>query len=189
MTQSICVDFQWQTEIMRLSRQPINLCYQCQRCTSGCMPAAYADYTPNQIIRLIQYGARERVLRSRAIWLCSSCYACDVRCPNGINLSDVMDVLKEMAIAGGLASVQENAPLFHRLFVKDISRRGRVHEAVLMANYKLRTGTLWEDIPLAFRLARRGKLPVLGSAVRQKRSVRRLFQLAGYPAKKGGSDQ
>lgn len=189
MTQSHCVDLQWQTEITRLSGQPISLCYQCQRCTSGCLPAAHADYTPNQIIRLIQYGARERVLRSRAIWLCSSCYACDVRCPNGINISDVMDVLKEMAITGGLASLEENAPLFHRLFVKDIRRRGRVHEAVLMARYKLRTGTLWDDLPLALRLYRRGKLPVLASTVKQKQTIRRLFHLAESSVKGGRTDQ
>ena len=50
----------------------LNRCYQCSMCSDGC-PVAYAmDYYPNQIIHLVRMGMREKVLKSKTIWLCAS---------------------------------------------------------------------------------------------------------------------
>lgn len=80
-----------------LSGQTIQLCYHCHKCTAGC-PAAFAmEYGPDRILRLIQFGQRERLLASRDAWLCLGCEMCGAFCPNEIDIGEVMIALKEMS--------------------------------------------------------------------------------------------
>ncbi len=84
-------------QVNSLSGQTIQLCYHCHKCTAGC-PAAFAmEYGPDRILRLIQFGQRERLLSSRDIWLCLECEMCGAHCPNEIDIGEVMIALKEVA--------------------------------------------------------------------------------------------
>jgi heterodisulfide reductase subunit D len=72
-------------------------CIQCGTCSATC-PTAYAmDYSPRQVWRMVQLGLRDEVLNSSTFWLCTTCKACQVRCPRGIDLMDAMIALKEYA--------------------------------------------------------------------------------------------
>jgi len=55
------------------------------------------EYGPDRILRLIQFGQRERLLASRDIWLCLECEMCGAFCPNEIDIGEVMIALKEMS--------------------------------------------------------------------------------------------
>jgi len=84
-------------QVNSLSGQTIQLCYHCHKCTAGC-PAAFAmEYGPDRILRLIQFGQRERLLTSRDAWLCLGCEMCGAFCPNEIDINEVMIALKEVA--------------------------------------------------------------------------------------------
>ena len=84
-------------QVNDLSGQTIQLCYHCHKCTAGC-PAAFAmEYGPDRILRLIQFGQRERLLTSRDTWLCLGCEMCGAFCPNEIDINEVMIALKEMS--------------------------------------------------------------------------------------------
>lgn len=73
-------------------------CIQCGTCSATC-PTAYAmDYSPRQVWRRVQLGLRDEVLNSSTFWLCTTCKACQVRCPRGIDLMDAMIALKEYAV-------------------------------------------------------------------------------------------
>jgi len=50
---------QFMSEVKVKSGQDIDLCYQCQKCASGCSMARVADFTPNQILRMVQMGLKE----------------------------------------------------------------------------------------------------------------------------------
>lgn len=56
------------------------------------------DILPNQVIRLAQIGLSEKALNSKTIWLCASCYTCEVRCPRGVDLSKVMEALRQIIL-------------------------------------------------------------------------------------------
>jgi heterodisulfide reductase subunit C len=58
--------------------------------------AAQMDLLPNQIIRLIQMGLEEDVLRSKTLFLCASCFTCQSRCPKGIDLARVMEAVRHV---------------------------------------------------------------------------------------------
>ena len=40
-------------------------------------------------------------MTSRTFWLCTQCYACQVRCPRGIHIGETMRNLREWAVAQG----------------------------------------------------------------------------------------
>jgi heterodisulfide reductase subunit D len=80
----------------------LRTCIQCGTCSASC-PTAYAmDYTPRQLWKLILLGLKDEVVNSRTFWLCTTCKACTVRCPRGIDLTETMLMLKEHAVREGL---------------------------------------------------------------------------------------
>ena len=90
-------------------------CIQCGTCSATC-PTAYAmDYSPRQVWRRVQLGLRDEVLSSRTFWLCTTCQACQVRCPREIDLMDAMIALKEYALG-----LDVNVPEAMKLFGETI---------------------------------------------------------------------
>ena len=57
-----------------------------------------SEYNCRRIIRQILLGMREEVLSSPLIWLCLVCYRCYVRCPQKVNFTDIMRVLRYLAV-------------------------------------------------------------------------------------------
>ena len=76
----------------------ILFCYQCGTCSSGCQSAcAGADLYPHQIIRMVLLGLKKEILHSDAIWLCTTCYDCIERCPQGVEVANVLFAIKNIA--------------------------------------------------------------------------------------------
>ncbi|MDP2751879.1 MAG: 4Fe-4S dicluster domain-containing protein [Rhodocyclaceae bacterium] len=82
-------------KIEKLSAQNLQACYQCGKCSAGCPMAAHMDILPNQVIRLSQLGMHERLLASKAIWICVSCMTCNTRCPKGVRIAETFEALRE----------------------------------------------------------------------------------------------
>jgi heterodisulfide reductase subunit D len=76
-------------------------CFQCGTCSASCPVADLMDYPPRQLWQMVRLGMRELVMNSRTFWLCTQCYACQVRCPRGIHISETMRNLREWAVAEG----------------------------------------------------------------------------------------
>jgi len=176
------IDRSFAREIQERSGQNLELCYQCLKCSVGCPTARYMDYDPNALIRLIQYGQRERVLKSRAIWLCVSCWTCGTRCPNEIDMGVIMDTLREMALEGGFVA-DRNIVLLHQEFVDSIRRMGRVHEATMLAFYKLKSRDFMTDLGPGMKLFLKGKIPLFPSRIRGIDEIRRIFEKTYKPLK------
>jgi len=162
-------------EIREKSGQPIELCYQCRKCAAGCIANEHADFYPNEIIRLVQLGQKEKVLNCKSIWICSSCETCGARCPNGINTRAIIDALKEKAIAEKLVKGNK-VYLFHTQFLNSVLTNGRVHEPMMMAFYKLKSKDLWSDLDFGFNMFRKGKMPLLPSRVKDRRAIKQIFK-------------
>ncbi|MBU1474665.1 MAG: 4Fe-4S dicluster domain-containing protein, partial [Acidobacteria bacterium] len=73
-------------------------CYQCGKCSAGCPAVSNMDILPNQIIRYAQLGFKDELLESKSIWACASCMTCNVRCPKGINIAEVIEVLRQLLL-------------------------------------------------------------------------------------------
>jgi heterodisulfide reductase subunit C len=163
-------------EAKRRSGEDLSLCYQCLKCTAGCPTAPHMEFRPNTIIRMIQMGMKERVLRSHAIWLCVSCETCGTRCPNKIDIGVLMDVLREMAVEEKVPAAEKNIHLLHEAFVKSIRRGGRVHEATMLIDYKLRSRDFFTDLIPGMVLFMKGKIPLLPTLIKGRDEVKRIFE-------------
>ena len=103
--------------------EDIKLCFACGICTAGC-PIKEMDnqYNPRKIIRMVLLGMKGRILNSDFIWLCSSCYACTERCPQGVRFTEVMNAIKNLAVKEGY---------IHPAFIQQVTvlkQFGRLYE-------------------------------------------------------------
>ncbi len=162
-------------EVEAHSGELLRRCFQCDRCATGCPMTSSMHHTPNELFRLIQLGDRETVLSSNAFWFCVSCYTCSVRCPNDIDIAQVMDTLRQMALAENYAPALPHARDFHELFLDCVRRSGRVSELELMARYNLKLGRPLARWALGWQLLRKGRLELWPTRTRE---LRRLFARA-----------
>jgi len=110
----------WQfiQSIETLSGQNISVCYQCGKCSVSCPLCKDMEVKPNQIMRYIQLGLKDRALINNTIWLCAGCQTCSIRCPQKLDLARVMDSLR---IIHNQEVVRQNLPL--TLSVKEFGQR------------------------------------------------------------------
>jgi heterodisulfide reductase subunit C len=133
------------------------------------------DILPNQILRHIQYDHRERVLSSKTVWICASCYTCSVRCPNNIDIAKIMDALRNLALRSGAKLGEKEIPMFHSVFLDTIKSKGRIHELSLLIQLKLKTKDFFKDAGLGWKMFRRGKIKLLPSRYRGGKEIQEIF--------------
>ncbi len=158
------------------SNQQVNKCLQCLKCSSGCPIAPWMDYLPNQVNRMIQMGHKEKVLSSSVIWLCVGCQTCITRCPMQIDISRIMDILREMALKEGVQSKEHNVTIFHQLFLNRIKKWGRIYEIELIGLYKLKSRSFFQDMGLGSQMFRKGKLALIPEIVKGKKDIKQIFK-------------
>ena len=184
---AVGTDLTFRDAVRERSGEDILGCFYCQKCTAGC-PTAYAmDHKPAQLLRMIQLGQKDKVLGSAAIWMCVACETCGTRCPNHIRLAPVMDVLRQMALAGNYKPEPAIYAL-HRAFLDNIKLLGRVYELGLVAEFKtlglLAGGPsvlfrgLSSDIKIGADLFLKGKFGRIPERVKRMEEVRKLYEEA-----------
>lgn len=171
-------------ELRAATGQKARDCYQCKKCSAGCPVAFAMDILPHEVMKMVQYGQRARLLGCSTIWLCASCETCSTRCPNEIDVAGVMDGLRRMALAGGDRPAEPEVEAFHRSFLNGIKLTGKTNEPVLIGQYKALSRRLFDDLGLGAVMFAKGKIKMLPRMVRDRRAVRRIF---GESAGKGSS--
>ncbi|MBN2554157.1 MAG: 4Fe-4S dicluster domain-containing protein [Spirochaetales bacterium] len=78
-------------------------CLQCAICTGSCPVAQVIDgFNPREIIlRYMLYGEQEEVLADEKIWCCTTCHACQERCPHEITISGLLTHIMNLAARKG----------------------------------------------------------------------------------------
>ena len=72
-------------EIQRITGINPRKCMRCGKCSAACPAYGEMEYHPHQFVAMIERGALEELMASRAIWNCLSCMACPEcgACPAG----------------------------------------------------------------------------------------------------------
>ncbi len=163
----------------------LSACYQCERCTNSCPAAYFMDIKPHQVIRWVQLGWRDELLKSSTIWVCLSCEMCTTHCPNMVDVAEVINHLRNMASHSSITPGEKSLAIFHQTFLEELKRRGRVNELWLMNAYnlkpgeqkeKIRSGTLKEEMLLGLTLWRKGRLNLLPRRSKAIREIRDLYR-------------
>ncbi len=157
----------------------VGRCYQCGKCSAGCVQAEEMDYPPNMIVHLLQYGTQanlDKVLRSKSIWLCLNCENCVGRCPMEIDIPSLMDYLRERSLKEKKQNKAANDIIaFHKSFLDSVRSTGHLYEVGLVASFKARTLHLWQDVKLVPKMLSKGKLQFLPEMVKDMHSIKGIF--------------
>jgi heterodisulfide reductase subunit C len=163
----------------------VDACFQCRKCTNGCPVTFVMDIYPDQVIRLVLLGQKERVLGCSTIWVCSACETCTTRCPNEVDIAGTMDALKEMAIKEGVQIPESKTYAFHKAFLHDVRKRGRMFEGKMMQSYLLNSGELFrkvangsikEEMSLGWNMLKKGRLPLLPKGIKGKKEIKEILK-------------
>lgn len=91
-------------EVVDAGAETLNLCFQCGTCTGSCPSGKISAFRTRKLIRRAQLGLREDVLPSDELWFCTTCYTCFERCPRGVDVPNILFVLRNMAVREGYMS-------------------------------------------------------------------------------------
>lgn len=162
------------------SGQPVQKCYQCGKCTAGCPVAFAMDYTPNQVIRMVQLGMKDELLKSHTIWICASCSTCSTRCPCNVEIAKVMEILRIMAGRSGTAPAgkAKYVEIMYNALLGTVEKYGRTYEVGLVMQNNLKSGRLFNGADTGMPMLQRGKLKLTPSKVKGMAEIARIFSEA-----------
>lgn len=145
---------------MKKVKEMLTPCIQCGTCTGSCPNYPFMDITPRKMWRLVLTDHPNRVFSSKTFIMCSSCYACTLRCPRGLELTTAMALLKQAASRmeiPGFARPEK----FHTAFMDSVEKHGRVREMEMMTHFFILMKNPFLPIsftPLGIRLMAKGKI-------------------------------
>lgn len=168
-------DLTFARQVKELSGVNFNRCYQCLTCTLGCPTTFAMDYLPNQLVRLIQLGAKPELLQSTTIWLCASCETCVTRCPYEVDIPCLMDTLRQLALQEKVSGKEPTVPIFHQIFLKSVRQWGKQYELGMLLELKLRLRDFFSDIGLGIKMLRKRKLSLLPAKVKNNKEIKSIF--------------
>ena len=141
-------------------KQMVRACIQCGTCTGSCPNEFAMDHTPRHLWRLVLTGQPDEIFKSKTFILCSSCYACTLRCPPG----PAPDRSHGRSQADGLREHQapyQKSIRFYKSFLNSVRRYGRVREMEFMSLYflSMKNPLLpFSYAPLGLKLMAKGKV-------------------------------
>ena len=158
-------------------------CIQCGTCSGVCPLSIYMDHSPRQVMALTRADFRDEVLRSHTIWLCASCYACTVECPQQIRITDIMYELKQRAISAGIYPRHFPIPVLAHEFTRMVRKHGRITELVLVIRLFLKTDWLaalgnWR---LGLDLMRTGRFSLLTERIKHHGDIAKMLDAVDHP--------
>ncbi|MFW9848028.1 MAG: 4Fe-4S dicluster domain-containing protein [Candidatus Thorarchaeota archaeon] len=95
-------------------------CLKCGACSGGCPVSAVTDYRPRKVLGNVLLGLKDQVLSSKDIWMCAACFTCEERCVQEVNFTDVITVLRNMAVQ------KNHAPKGYAELARNVTIHGRV---------------------------------------------------------------
>jgi heterodisulfide reductase subunit C len=162
----------------------IDQCYQCGKCTAGCVLADDMDYPSSMIMRMLQTDDKSiyhDVLSSNAIWLCQNCENCIGRCPKEVDIPKVMDYLRNQSVKANCVSPKAKPVLsFYKSFLGAVRYSGRLSEVLMTIGFKMRTMRLWQDVKLVPSMLAKGKLSFIPESIKGKKAFKNIFKSTNY---------
>lgn len=159
--------------------EEIDRCIQCGTCSSSCPMAVYMDYPPRKIIAMVKSGFREEALKSFTIWLCPSCYTCQVRCPANIKITDVMYALKRKAIEEKIYPSRFSIPVLDKEMSRLIAKYGRNSELWLVLNMYLKSRNIFgllKMAPMGWGMMKTGRMSLKKEKIKNTRQLQNLLK-------------
>lgn len=77
-------------------------CYQCARCTGSCPAAIVVEgFNPRNILLTCLRFGMDAVITDEKLWCCTTCHVCEDRCPQMIDVTDLLTMMMNQAAKKG----------------------------------------------------------------------------------------
>lgn len=98
--------------IKERSGTDVRKCMKCGKCSGRCPAYADMDVKPHQFVTYIEKGEIDKLLNSKSLYTCLSCFACVERCPRGVAPANVIEAVRQEVIRqqGGNKVAPETVP-------------------------------------------------------------------------------
>ena len=107
------MDRKEQTKLIKeRSGTDVRKCMKCGKCSGRCPAFAEMDIKPHQFVSYIEKGEVEKLLASKSLYTCLSCFACVERCPRGVAPANVIEAVRQevIRVQGGNKVQAEKIP-------------------------------------------------------------------------------
>lgn len=102
-------------------------CYQCGVCAGGCQVGEWRrDFNPRQFIVKILRDEVSDIIEDNKIWVCVTCLTCLERCPQKIEVSEIVVQLKNAAARIGNipeSEIKKNREIMKNGWVQNPGKR------------------------------------------------------------------
>lgn len=87
--------------LVEAGAKTLNLCFQCGTCTGSCASGRFTAFRTRKVVRRAQLGLKDQILPCDDLWMCTTCYTCYERCPRGVEIPDIIFLLRNLAVKEG----------------------------------------------------------------------------------------
>ncbi len=164
------------SEIEQKSHVDVKKCYQCGTCAAGCPVSYTSDYSPRQVVKMLQAGLVDEVYKSHMIWLCVGCGNCVTRCPRNLNIPHLHDTLRILSKEKGYPCAEKNVDIFNDSFLKTVEYTGRLYEAGLTMLYNTRSRNFMAGMDVAPGMFMLGKISPFPHLIKGRKEVANIFK-------------
>ena len=84
--------------VRKICGENVYLCYQCERCSSGCPTVTAMHYRPAQMMRLAQFGLEDKLATDPSIWCCLGCDTCTEHCPHELSVRRLVETMRQKVV-------------------------------------------------------------------------------------------
>ncbi len=85
-------------QILRSSGVNVLKCMRCGKCSGTCPSYDEMEYHPHQFVYMVEKGDIEKLMESKSIYKCLTCFACVDRCPRNVEPAKVVEAVRLAAI-------------------------------------------------------------------------------------------
>ena len=96
-------------DILRISGVNTKKCMKCGKCSGTCPSFDEMEYHPHQFVYMVEKGQIEKLMASKSIYKCLSCFACLERCPRNVEPAKLIEAVRQAVIRQqGMNHMTEN---------------------------------------------------------------------------------
>jgi heterodisulfide reductase subunit C len=83
-------------EILNVSGVNPKKCMICGKCSGTCPNYDAMEYHPHQFVQMVENGEIEKLLSTKSIYACLSCFACLERCPRQVEPAKLIQAVRDV---------------------------------------------------------------------------------------------
>lgn len=83
---------------LRISGVNPRKCMKCGKCSGTCPAYDEMEYHPHQFVSMVEKGQISKLMASKSIYRCLSCFACLERCPRSVEPAKLVEAVRLLVI-------------------------------------------------------------------------------------------